>query len=60
MPLQSDDLKSADSMAITCEMEKNDQNHDTVIHGRTDDSVLFPVLHWHVLCPESGHIQAHH
>jgi hypothetical protein len=46
MPTQSDDLESADSVAITFEMQKNDLKHDTVIHGRTDDSVLCPVLQW--------------
>jgi len=46
MPTQSDDLESADSVAITCEMQKNNLKHDTVIHGRTDDSVLCPVLQW--------------
>ncbi len=46
MPTQSDDLESADSIAITFEMQKNDLKHDTVIHGRTDNSVLCPVLQW--------------
>jgi len=46
MPTQSDNLESADSVAITFEMQKNDLKHDTVIHGRTDDSVLCPVLQW--------------
>ncbi|KAL3809165.1 hypothetical protein ACHAXA_004664 [Cyclostephanos tholiformis] len=31
-------------VAITFEMQKNDQKDDTVIHGRTDDKVLCPVL----------------
>jgi len=46
MPTQSDDLESVDSIAITFKMQKNDLKHDTVIHGRTDDSVLCPVLQW--------------
>jgi hypothetical protein len=33
-------------MAITCEMQKNDTNFDTVIHGWTDNHVLCPVLQW--------------
>jgi hypothetical protein len=40
----SADLESADSIAITFEMQKNDSKFDTVIHGRTDDPVLCPVL----------------
>ena len=46
MLTQSNDLDSADSVAITFEMQKNDLKHDTVIHGRMDDSVLCPVLQW--------------
>ncbi len=42
----SDNLEFADSMAMTFKMQKNDQKHDTVIHGRTDDPVLCPVLQW--------------
>jgi hypothetical protein len=30
-------------------MQKNDQKHDTDIHGRTDDLVLYPVLQWECL-----------
>ncbi len=44
--MQSKNLESTDSVAITFKMQKNDQKHDTVIHGRTDDSVLCPVLQW--------------
>ncbi len=33
-------------MAITFEMQKNDEKFDKVTHGRTDDSVLCPVLQW--------------
>ena len=40
------DLESADSVAITFEMQKNDEKHNTVIHGRTDDPTLCPVLQW--------------
>jgi hypothetical protein len=46
LPLQSNDLESADSVAITFKMQKNDEKFDTVTHGRTDDSVLCPVLQW--------------
>ncbi len=38
----SADLKSADSVAITFEMQKNDMKYNTVIHGQTEDSVLCP------------------
>ena len=37
MLAQSNDLDSADSVAITFEMQKNDLKHDTVIR---------PVLQW--------------
>jgi hypothetical protein len=40
------DLESADSIAITFEMQKNDLKHDMVIRGRTDDATLCPVLQW--------------
>jgi hypothetical protein len=46
MPTQSDDLESVYSVAITFEMQKNDLQHDTVIHGKMDDNVLCPVLQW--------------
>jgi hypothetical protein len=46
LPSQSNDLESADSVAITFKMQKNDEKLDTVTHGRTDDSVLCPVLQW--------------
>ncbi len=46
LPLQSNDLESADSVAITFEMQKNDMKFDTATHGRTNDSVLCPVLQW--------------
>ena len=42
----SDNLESADSVAITFEMQKNDSKFDTVIHGQTDDPTLCPVLQW--------------
>ncbi len=35
-----------DSTAITFEMQKKDQKNATVIHGRTEDSVLCSVLLW--------------
>jgi hypothetical protein len=46
IPEPSADLESADSIAITFKMQKNDSKFDTVIHGRTDDPVLCPVLQW--------------
>jgi hypothetical protein len=46
LPSQFIDLESADSVAITFEMQKNDEKFDTVTHGRTDDSVLCPVIQW--------------
>ena len=42
----SADLELADSVAVTFEMQKNESKFDTVIHGRTDDPVLCPVLQW--------------
>jgi hypothetical protein len=44
MPLDS--LELADSVAVTFEMQKNDQKNKTVIHGRTDDPILCPVKQW--------------
>ena len=41
----SDDLEFADSVAMTFEMQKNEE-HETVIHGRTDYPVLCPVKSW--------------
>jgi hypothetical protein len=46
IPVPSADLESADSVAITFEMQKNDSKFDTVIYGRTDNPVLCPVLQW--------------
>jgi hypothetical protein len=42
----SADLESADSMAITFEMQKNDNKFDTVIHSWTDNPVLCPIFQW--------------
>jgi hypothetical protein len=42
----SANLESADSIAITFKMQKNDSKFDTVIHGWTDDPFLCPVLKW--------------
>jgi hypothetical protein len=42
----SGNLEFTDSIAVTFEMQKNDQKHDTVIHGRTDDPILCSVLQW--------------
>jgi hypothetical protein len=46
IPAPSEDLELANSVAITFEMQKNDSKFDTVIHGRTDDTTLCPVLQW--------------
>ncbi len=46
LPLQSNDLELVDSVAITLKMQKNDEKFDTVTHGRTNASVLGPVLQW--------------
>jgi hypothetical protein len=46
IPTPSANLESADSIAITFEMQKNDSKFDTVIHGWTDNPVLCPVLQW--------------
>jgi hypothetical protein len=43
-PLAS--LELIDSVAITFEMQKNDNKFETVIRGRTDDPFLYPVLQW--------------
>ncbi len=45
-PAPSANFKSADSVGITFEMQKNDRKFDTVIHGQTDNPVLCPVLQW--------------
>ncbi len=42
----SKNLEFADSVAVTFEMQKNDNKHETVIHGRTDDPILCPVKQW--------------
>ena len=42
-------LEFADSIAVTFEMQKNEQKHETIIHGRTDDPVLCPVKQWALL-----------
>ncbi len=46
IPAPSANSKSADSVAITFEMQKNDSKFDIVIHGWTDNPVLCPVLQW--------------
>jgi hypothetical protein len=42
----SDILKLADKVVVMFKMQKNDQKHKTVIHRRTDDATLCPVLQW--------------
>ena len=42
----SANLEFADSVAVTFEMQKNEEKHETIIHGRTDDPVLCPVKQW--------------
>ncbi len=39
-------LELADSVTITFKMQKNDSEFDTMIHGRTNNPVLCPVLQW--------------
>ncbi len=46
IPVPSANLESADSLAITFNMQKNDSKFDTVIHGWTDNPVLCLVLQW--------------
>jgi hypothetical protein len=41
-----DNLELAESVAITLEMQKNNMKYETVIHGRTDNANLSPVLQW--------------
>jgi hypothetical protein len=41
-----DNLEFTASIAVTFKMQKNDKKHDIVIHGRTDNSILCPVLQW--------------
>jgi len=45
----SANLEFADSVAVTFEMQKNEQKHETIIHSRTDDPVLCPVKQWALL-----------
>ena len=45
----SANLQFADTVAVTFEMQKNEQKHETIIHGRTDDPVLCPVKQWALL-----------
>jgi hypothetical protein len=45
----SANLEFADSVAVTFEMQKNEEKHETIIHGRTDDPVLCPVKQWALL-----------
>ncbi len=42
----SAELESADSVAITFKIQKNEQKHDTVINWQTYDATLCPVLQW--------------
>jgi hypothetical protein len=46
LPAPSDDLEFADSVAMMLEMQKNEEKHERVIDGRTDDPVLCPVKSW--------------
>jgi hypothetical protein len=39
-------LELADSMVVMFKMQKNDQKHKTVIHGRTDDAIFCPAMQW--------------
>jgi hypothetical protein len=40
----ADSLELANSVAVTFEVQKNDNKHGTVIHGQTDNPNLCPVL----------------
>jgi hypothetical protein len=40
----SAELESADCIGVTFKMQENDQKTDTVIHGRTYNATLCPVL----------------
>jgi hypothetical protein len=42
----SNSLELVNSVAVTFEMQKNVNKHDTVIHGWTDVANLCPVLQW--------------
>jgi hypothetical protein len=42
----SDNLELVDSIVMTFKMQKNKQKHKTVIHRRTEDATLCPVLQW--------------
>jgi len=42
-------LEFADSVAVTFKMQKNEQKHETIIHGRTDYPVLHPIKQWALL-----------
>ena len=46
LPAPSDDLEFADSVVMMFKMQKNEEKHERVIHGRTDDPVLCPVKSW--------------
>ena len=46
IPVPSDSLELADSIAVTFKIQKNDNKHDTVIHGWTDYANLCPILQW--------------
>ena len=45
----SANLEFADSVAVTFEMQENEQKHETIIHGQTDDPFLCPVKQWALL-----------
>ena len=46
LPAPSDNLEFAEIVAVAFEMQKNEEKHEMVIHGRTDDPVLCPVKSW--------------
>ena len=41
-----DNLELADSVEVMFKMQKNEEKHETVIHGQTDDPILCPVKQW--------------
>jgi hypothetical protein len=42
----SPELRTADSVSLTFEMQKNQEKHDTVTHGATGHEFLCPVKQW--------------
>ena len=45
----SANLEFAESIAVTFKMQKNEEKHETINNGRTDNPVLCPVKQWALL-----------